>query len=231
MKRLLWLVFSYIPVVAASPISDAWHAIFDGCSEIQDTVNVDFGNLKNVTNDWYTPYSTHSLWEENFCGTTSYIHPDTDLADGVEHQYYLKKNAVKELRSEPKSEWKKIVNHYVIDYMQPGISYWEADIDLILGLKFTSPKTKSYAVVIERSPTPKWWAAYYCSKSDGGMFTEGFDIRSAHLPLEPEIVASIIATARQKGVPEHLLKKLYKAPYKGCIVNDATMTPYIYSGH
>lgn len=195
--------------------------LVDGCASIKDPIPVDFEVLKEVTNEWYTPYTSHFLWKHNYCGTTSYLHFPHEGHKGLEHQYFLHKDKVASHRGLPKNEWDKIVNHFTLDANNPGVSYWVADVELGFGLEIPSPKTKSYVVALEDGPRPRYWAAYYCSELDRGMVSEGWDVRSAELPLPEGVLEKAIADSRARGVPERLIAKMYEAPYQGCFVNNS----------
>jgi hypothetical protein len=185
------------------------------CNLNVKTVPYNFHMADKATKDWYIPYSTHFYWNKNYCNTNIYYIDKRYPNRGMEIQATIKRKKLKN----PKNldyylghpEWDELINFYRQDPTKPGVSHWKTKVGPF--------NIKSTAWMFAVDPNYKWWATYYCGKGAlQKMLTEGIDIRSTTLPMDPNLLKRIKEMAIRAGVDPKLVKKIKPAPYKACRV-------------
>jgi hypothetical protein len=193
------------------------------CSVINNPKHLDEENAKSVTQEWYTPYTTHFAWNSRYCGTTEY-----DTLKQRETQYFIKPGNVKYWQNRNPQNWdrdKKFWNTFVNEYktLSSGVADWTL-VQKFLGKEIKILPTRSYVVSSKESPNGDhlWWTSYYCGNLK--FITEGIDVRLPYLPRDKRDRDLLLEEVRRslfnRGLPEHLINKLHPTNYKGCKVID-----------
>lgn len=209
MRFLVIMIFSLLNI----PV------LFAGikCNTNVKTVPMDFVAADRSSKEWYTPYSSHFINQTNYCSTSYYKLEFPFMRKGLEVNATLKKGVAKKypgLEYSPgKKPWVEMNNYFVEDAKLPGVSHWTTKIG-----PFTI-KTDQHVFAV--SPNYHWWATYYCAPGIKDLkmpFTEGIDIRSTSIPLDPRIVEEIKNRAIKAGIDPKLVQQIKPSGYTGCLV-------------
>jgi hypothetical protein len=209
MRLLILAVFSVLNIPLA----------FSGfkCNVNVKTVPMDFVAADRSSKEWYTPYSSHFINQTNFCSTSYYKLDFPFMRKGLEINASIKKGDIKKSPgldySPGKKPWVEMSNYFVEDAKIPGVSHWTTKIG-----PFTI-KTDQHVFAV--SPNYHWWATYYCAPGIKNLkmpFTEGIDIRSTSIPLDPRVVEEIKRRAIDAGIDPKLVQQIKPSGYAGCRV-------------
>ncbi len=196
------------------------------CNVNVKTVPMDFVAADRSSKDWYTPYSSHFINQTNFCSTSYYKLEFPYKRKGLEVNASIKKGDLKRFigvdYTPGTKPWEEMFNYFLEDPNIPGVSHWTTKIG-----PFTI-KTDQYVFAV--SPNYHWWATYYCAPGVKGLkkpFTEGIDIRSTSIPLDPRIVEDIKKRAIAAGIDPKLVQQIKPSGYAGCSVKGYNGRKYI----